>query len=523
MASRLEAISQQPHVPSTPAAIWAVGSAPLIPQLIGSVFNIWYNLTHIEPLLTVAQHQAFMQAIVVFNLLVYPVAVAVWVSILRSLWHPFDCLRRGQPVERSRLLQAQRRVINLPWLGIILAGGSWLLCIPSFLGALWLAPGSLDARIFLHLPTSIIISALIALAQTFFAIELLSQRLLYPVLFRHSHPAETPGAFPLSLRGRGLLWAISAGICPISSLLLLSLVPPVRELTFPWFTMAVGGLGIVFGMTTAWLLSYLVAEPVEVLQKAARLVSLGHLDVRVNLLRADEFGPLIDEFNDMVAEMQEKQRLQETFGRHVGQQAARYILQLDPGLGGTEQTLTVLFADIRNFTARCANCPPQQVVGLLNVFLTEMVDVVELHHGGMVNKFLGDGFMALFGIGEDSGDHAARAIAAGQEMLLCLNKINQRLAQQEIAPLAIGIGIHTGPAIVGCIGSAQRLEYTAIGDTVNIASRVEGLTKVLQQPLLFTQATRHALPQTFEVQALPPQMVRGQPQPIAIYGLNLSG
>jgi adenylate cyclase len=217
-----------------------------------------------------------------------------------------------------------------------------------------------------------------------------------------------------------------------------------------------------------------------------------------------------------VAELQEKQHLQETFGRHVGQKAAQQILQRDPSLGGIEQEVTVLFADLRNFTARSAVEPPQNVVALLNLFLTEMVEVVEQHEG-MVNKFLGDGFMALFGVGEQHLNHAALAVAAGQEMLVRLEHINRYLTTQGKPALEMGIGIHTGRAVVGSIGSPQRLEYTAIGDTVNIASRVESLTKVLGEPLILTAATRAALRNAIATEPLPPQRVKGQPQPLSIH------
>lgn len=494
--------------------------APLAAELLGSAFNIWYNLTHIKPLLTNSQLDAFVNTIRLYNAFVYPAALLLWIGVVFTLWQPCRQLQQGQLVRGYRLLQAQQRAINLPWWGIALAGGGWLLCIPVFLLALQQAPGTLDSRVFVDLPISIIISALIAITHGFFALELLSQRLLYPILFQDARPAQIPGTFPISLRSRGVLLAFSAGICPITSLLLLNLAPHRCEPQMVWFAIAVGGLGMVFGLISAAMLGQLVVEPVEVLQQAARAIASGNLDHRISLLRADEFGHLIDEFNHLIGELQEKQRLQETFGRHVGQKAAQQILQRDPKLGGIEQEVTVLFADLRNFTARCAVEPPQKIVALLNLFLTEMVEIVEGHEG-MVNKFLGDGFMALFGVGEQHVNHAALAVSAGQEMLVRLEHINRYLTDQGQTPLGIGIGIHTGRAVVGSIGSPQRLEYTAIGDTVNIASRVESLTKELGEPLILTAATRAALPPAIATAPLPPQRVKGQPQPLSLYRIEL--
>jgi adenylate cyclase len=500
-------------------ALWLVGVGPLVPMLLGSAVNIWYNVTHIQPLLTPAQLAAFLKAINIFNGVVYPVAVAIWVGVLLSLRAPFRDCRDGHPVAPDGMAAARRRVINLPWWAVALGGPGWFLCVPVFLLALWRAPGVLDPRVFLHLPISFAISAMIAITQGFFITEILSQRLLYPVFFQDAVPARTPGALALSLRGRGLLWAISAGVCPIGSLLLLLLIPGDQAGDVRGFALAVGTIGIVFGLVTAWLLGRLVAEPVDELRQAAHAVARGDLETRIDMLRADDFGPLIDEFNRMIVGLREKNRMEETFGRHVGQQVARQILQSHPGLGGVEEEVTVVFVDIRNFTARCAACPAEQIVSTLNIFLTEMVEVIEQRNGGIVNKFLGDGLMAIFASWTGRPDHADAAVSAGREMLARLDTVNAQLTALDQPPMAIGIGIHNGRAIVGSIGSPRRMEYTAIGDTVNVASRVEGLTKTVGEPLVMTAAARAALCSTVATEELPPQWVKGQAEPVVIYRL----
>jgi adenylate cyclase len=303
-------------------------------------------------------------------------------------------------------------------------------------------------------------------------------------------------------------------VCPVVSLLLLSLAPRPAGESNVALTVSVGALGIGLGLVTAWLLGRLVTEPVvtepvDELQRATHAVAAGDLSVRIPDLRADEFGELIDGFNTMVAELREKRRIEEDFGRHVGQRVARQILERAGGLGGVEEELTIVFVDIRDFTARSEASSPERAVALLNVFLTEMVDVVEGRHGGIVNKFLGDGFMAMFAAWTGRADHADAALAAGREMLGRLVDINGRLAAAGERPLAIGIGIHTGRAVVGSIGSPRRMEYTAIGDAVNVASRVESLTKVVGAPLLLTEATRKALRVPPTLEALPAQQVKG--------------
>jgi len=511
---------------STPQAAWynplgrrlaLVIGAPSMAQLLGSAFNIWYNFTYVRPLLSAEQLSVFLGTVVVFNAVVYPVGAALWIWTALVLHRPCQKLLHNQPISADRLLKARQRVINLPWWGMAIAGSLWLFCIPVFLLTLSLAPGTLNPRIWSDLPISFIVAALIATTHSFFSIELLTQQLLYPILFQDARPAQTPGTFPLNLRWRWVFLAFCGSICPIASLLLLVVAPHTCEQKDAWFAIAVGTLGILFSLTSAWMVSQLVIEPIKELQRVATEVANGNLNARITSLRADEFGPLIDEVNYLIEELQEKQHLQETFGQHVGEQAATQILQRDPNLGGIEQELTVVFADLRNFTRRCSTESPQNIVILLNLFLTEMVEIVEQRHGGMVNKFLGDGFMALFGVGENLPDHAEQAVTAAQEMLVSLQGINRYLEQQGLAPLAMGVGIHTGIAVVGSIGSSRRLEYTAIGNTINIASRVESLTKEVGEPILMTDATQQALPKSVLTEALPPHPVKGQPKPLNIY------
>jgi len=316
------------------------------------------------------------------------------------------------------------------------------------------------------------------------------------------------------------MWAVSASICPIGSLLLLIFAPASPGTNPQWFGLFVGAVGIAFGLCSALLIGRSVAQPVDQLRAAAEAVTEGRLDVYVPLQRADEFGALIGEFNRMVKGLREKEKLRRTFGVHVGHKVAEQILARDAGVGGTEQEITVMFVDIRSFTARAANLKPHQAVGLLNEFLQAMVEVIEGEHGGMINKFLGDGFMALFGVDSDTQDHADKAMAAGRDLERRLERLNLELAQRREEPIRIGIGINSGRAIVGSIGSPERMEFTVIGDTVNVASRIEGLNKTLDTTLLISKATRDTLQRPPSLRALTPQAVKGVEQPVEIFTLE---
>jgi adenylate cyclase len=236
--------------------------------------------------------------------------------------------------------------------------------------------------------------------------------------------------------------------------------------------------------------------------------------------RADEFGRLLGEFDNMVRELRDKEKLRQTFGLHVGKRAAEQILARDPGLSGVQEEITVMFVDMRSWTARTSVSAPADIVEVMNDFFRVSVRVVEEEHRGMVNKYLGDGFMAIFGAGDSGSNHAGDAVAAGREILGEVKKLNHDLAAKGRAPIQIGIGIHSGPAIVGSIGSPQRLEFTAIGNTVNIASRMQGLTKTTSRPLLVTAAVRERSGDSFSFEELPPQEVRGIDGRLSIFAVR---
>jgi adenylate cyclase len=227
----------------------------------------------------------------------------------------------------------------------------------------------------------------------------------------------------------------------------------------------------------------------------------------------------------MVVELRDKERLRRVFGLHVGKQVAEQILARDPKLGGTEQNVTIMFVDLRGFTARASRADPTTTLNILNRFLHAMVHVVENEHGGMVNKFLGDGFMAVFGAGPSANAHAERALGAARAMVQRLETLNAELAATGEAALAIGIGINTGAAIVGSIGSPERMEFTVIGNTVNLASRIEGLNKPLGTTVLLSTATHDALEKRDDLIELPAQQVKGVDEPVRVFtprGLFLS-
>jgi adenylate cyclase len=182
---------------------------------------------------------------------------------------------------------------------------------------------------------------------------------------------------------------------------------------------------------------------------------------------------------------------------------------------GQECELSILFIDIRGFTTLSETMPSREVVELLNAYHSRMVEAI-FRNGGTLDKYLGDGLVAYFNAPVDQEDHALRALNCALDMENGLEELNQERAKEGKPPLKMGVGIHTGTAIVGDIGAPHRREFTAIGSAVNIASRIEGLTKEFDRPIVVSGSTR-AMIDGKEWEGLGEKVVRGGSQPIELY------
>jgi adenylate cyclase len=267
-----------------------------------------------------------------------------------------------------------------------------------------------------------------------------------------------------------------------------------------------------------------VSQPVQQLAEYTRHVAAGDYTRRIELWREDELGQLATAFNDMSAGLAERDRVRDLLDKNVSPEVAAQLMRDGAALGGEEREVTVLFADLRGFTPLSETLPPREVLALLNRYLDRMSAEIE-RHGGVIDKFIGDEIMALFGAPVSHGDDADRALAAALGMEAALAQLNREFAAEGRPPLAIGIGINTARVVAGNMGSHRRLNYSVIGDGVNVAARLQTLTRTpeYQASILVSAATLRAARASHRTRSLGEVTVKGRAEPVTLFALDPNG
>jgi len=253
--------------------------------------------------------------------------------------------------------------------------------------------------------------------------------------------------------------------------------------------------------------------PISKLMIATRETSNGNYRYKVILKRNDEFGNLATAFNEMNEKLWKNSLMQESFGKYVGSEILEMIMAnpQNTWLKGHRNEATVLFADIRGFTSYSDSKEPEQVVSMLNKYFEIATNAI-LEYGGYVDKFVGDAVLGVFGVPVYRKNHVERAVKAAfrlQQKLQEASKSDNKLFA------AVGVGIDTGIVVSGNIGSQAKMEYTVIGDSVNVASRLNGLAR--SGEIIISRNVLSVIKEIIEIEALPVQNIKGKTQPIEVF------
>ncbi len=263
-----------------------------------------------------------------------------------------------------------------------------------------------------------------------------------------------------------------------------------------------------------------LSRPVQHLADHTRLIAAGDYDTRLDLRRRDEFGTLATAFNAMSTGLAERDLVRDLLDKNVSPEVAARLVRDGAALGGEERVVTVLFADLRGFTPLSEGLSAPDLVALLNRYLDRMSAALEAE-GGVIDKYIGDEIMALFGAPVAAPDSADRAVRAALAMRAALAALNRELAAEGRPPLGFGVGINTARVVAGNIGSHRRLNYSVIGDGVNLAARLQTLTRrpEFDTDIIISDFTRAALLAPVPLRDLGPTPVKGKTHPIHVHAV----
>ncbi len=433
---------------------------------------------------------------------------------------------------RAPSSRVQRLALNLPLLNAGISFSMWFLA--GFINALMSLAfgGSIEAvwqsalSIFISLAG---IAGSITAVLVYFASERI-WRSEIPLFFPKRQPSDV-AAFSLSLRQRLMIPLVLSVILMMLMAVLATLawregrrlttLADVRVLfrTLRNQELFLFGIGVLVVAGLSATLGRDMVDMIATLRAAMQKVQAGDLHTQVSVTSNDELGDLAAGFNTMVDGLRKEEMIRKLFGRYVTPQVAEHAIAHGAKLGGQQIVATVLFSDIRGFTALTERLPPEVLIALLNRYFEAMSAVIS-QHGGLINKFGGDSLLAIFGAPLNPIDHQAdAALCAAEGLLETLEVFNKAQRSRGEPTLRIGIGVASGPVVAGNVGSRARMEYTVIGDTVNLASRLESLTKEHPTEVLIDQETARCASSSILLQPLGEIEVRGKDAPVAIYTL----
>ena len=402
----------------------------------------------------------------------------------------------------------QRAILRGPMQSALLAGTFWAAAVLMF--------GGLNAAFAPLLGLGVALTVLLGGITTTAVAYLLAERMLRAATAEalKAHPPDRPLVPGVIFRSL-LAWSLGTAV-PIVGIMIVALFALARdEVTrteLAITALGLGGVALFVGLFAVVLAARAASDPIVSVREALSRVEQGDLDVEVPIYDGSEVGLLQAGFNRMVEGLRERRRIREVLGAYVDHDVAEHILEEGVSLEGEEVEVTLLFLDVRDFTAWAERAEPREVVEGLNGLFELVVPIVHEQHGH-VDKFVGDGLLAVFGAPRRDEEHADKALAAALGIADAVNG--------DGAPtLEIGMGLNSGHVVAGNVGGGGRLEFSVIGDTVNVAARIEAATRETGDCILLSEHTAEALKRDdVELEERPDVELRGKTERVRLFGI----
>ena len=490
-------------------------------SIVGNLIGALVAFSYFRFIDDMAVHVGLTTWLVVYSLVAFAALSALGVVVSSRLTRPLGDATAAPELVRRRAIQLPAIVAAITFVGWLLAGVLWGVVWPIIEGTFRAA--SAARQVF---GTSIV-SGLVTTVFVFLYIEHRWRKEI-DAFFPEGDLSAVRGTPRLTVRLRLLLVLLMVGVVP---LLLLGVMAYRRTMSLigmdaPTATAMVQGMlpviaflavvPIVAAIGLSVFVANSVAAPLRRLETSMGEVAEGNLDARCPVVSNDEIGAVAEGFNRMLVGLRERDFVKETFGKYVSREIRDEILAGRISLEGEAREVTILFCDLRDFTPWVEANPPREVLRDLNDYFTEMNAAIR-GEGGLVVQFIGDEIEAVFGAPVVQQAHAGHAVRAALDMRRRLDAWNARRREAGKPLLRHGIGIHTGTVLAGNVGSAERLSYALVGDAVNLASRIQGLTKDFGVDILASGTTRARLPASVTLEALPATRVKGRSEEVEVF------
>lgn len=426
---------------------------------------------------------------------ILPFPVTNFIVAIRFIPLLREFRRKTNPSEYSE--ETKKLLLSSPFVLSLLGVFGWTLGFIIFIG---LAPvagiypplGLIQEQFLLNLALSGITFVI-----TYYSTEYILRELIMPLIYSDGKIKNSENIFKMNIQSKLFIFLFSAVVLPmiIFYRVIISLNNKGVNLFQEDLSLEITAfcIGVFLISTLITLLkSNSIQKPIHQMSLAAKRIEKGDLSIKIPVTSTDEIGGLAQSLNSMAEGLRDRQQMKDAFGRMVDPKVRDHLMQGHAQLGGEVREVTLLFSDLQGFTSLSEKMRPTDVVHFLNRYFEAMNEAI-LEEQGVVNKYIGDAIMVVFGAPIDLVEHADAAVRAAIKMRQAQKKLNQEFKAEGLPEVYTRIGIHSGEVLAGNIGSSSRMEYTLIGDTVNIASRLEQLGKETGEAILVSGQTLNLL------------------------------